>query len=298
MAGRDTALLVALQRLSAAPDEGVIRSSFSANQRKALDEYMRLTEAVQCRKIGNGSVYSVKHSGVVALKLQELNPVVLGDVGKDTPQRARNIAMRRNSKAGEHGHGCYYLLLRSKAGGHWRDGAGNVMDLTSVTEAQGAGVLRLVHGDDPGWATDGTLWLVENQEVFDRLDWLKDESASVGYYKGMLPNQLLGWLSALPRASKIVLFADYDGVGLMNYSRLIDAVSGDIEFWLMPDWANKLRLFGNNEVWINTHPQFVAAKAALKKHTNLPLEFWALVDDMDKQGLALEHEIVALATNY
>jgi len=297
MADNTNALLAALTKLTKlSTSEGLVaaRSLFTQNQRRELDLFSRSTGAIESRKAGNGSCYAIKHPSVISLKVSELSPVVSGDIRPDAPKRARNIAMRRNSKVGEHGHGCYYLLMRARAGGIWRNKAGQVMDLSAMTDTQGAGVLRLEDGLDPGWSTDGTLWLVENQEVFDRLDWLEDKNASVGFYKGMLPNQLLSWLEAAPRAAKIVLFADYDGVGLMNFSRILNAVGSDVEFWLMPEWLAKLRKFGNNDVWVNTLPHFTAAKAELKKHRNLPAEFWSLVNEMDKQGLALEHEIVGI----
>jgi hypothetical protein len=62
-----------------------------------------------------------------------------------------------------------------------------------------------------------------------------------------------------------MFFPDYDGVGLLNYCRLIEKVQSECEFWLMPGWRDLLRKYGSNSVWQNTCKEFNAALAHLEQ---------------------------------
>lgn len=145
-----------------------------------------------------------------------------------------------------------------------------------------------------GWHSAQPVWLVENQALFDRLDWLPPGAhGSVVYYGGQLSNLLLDWLAQRPRTTRIMFFPDYDGVGLLNYCRLVEKAQSECEFWLMPGWRDLLGKYGSNSVWQNTLEEFNAALARLEQH-GMPPELSQLCQALSMHGLALEHEAVWL----
>ena len=58
-------------------------------------------------------------------------------------------------------------------------------------------------------------------------------------------------LSPQKRTGKVILFPDYDGIGLANYARLFEKlhVVSTVQFYWLPDWENKLIKFGNADLW-------------------------------------------------
>ena len=271
-------------------------TAFTVAQRRMLDEFARKTGAVQLRKEGRGSVYRVLNSDLVHAHLRSLRPIAPDQINDAMPQRAINIAQARNSKLGSHGHGGFYVLVKAiSAGVSWQPGANGergAFDLSAVTEVAGVGALALTETDE--WHSDQPLWLVENQALFDRLDWLPPQSTgTVAYYGGQIPESWLRWLSARRRASAVLLFPDYDGVGLMNYARLKEVCASACAFWLMPDWKQRLGAFGNNQVWRNTFGEFQSAMLRLKM-LGLEDELAELCEGLRSSGMALEQESVWL----
>ena len=59
----------------------------------------------------------------------------------------------------------------------------------------------------PGTPGRSALWLVENQALFDRTDWLPEGTqATLLYYGGQLDGRLLSWLGHRPRfPSQVIL---------------------------------------------------------------------------------------------
>lgn len=130
---------------------------------------------------------------------------------------------------------------------------------------------------------------MENQALFDRTDWLPTGTqATLLYYGGQLDGRLLAWLGQRPRASRVVLFPDYDGVGLSNFARLHAQLGEACECWLMPDWQSKPAHYGNQKLWRDTLQEFTNAV------TQLPDYLSPLTEQMRRSGVALEQEAVWL----
>lgn len=283
----DRDLRRALLKLHQAPS--LPASQFSDAQRRALDEFARQTKAVSCQPQGRGEIYRVSDQERFQIHLGALSPEPDKSVIEDLPRRAQHIAQARNSKAGRHGHQGDYLLLKAVGEGLiWRaDGGGHELPLSVLSRDFGAASLYVEPHDT--WASDAPLWLIENQALFVRTDWLPaDTQASLLYYGGQLDGRLLAWLGARPRAPLVVLFADYDGVGLANFARLYAQLGAGCEFWLMPDWQIKLARYGNPRLWQATLREFTRAAA------RLPDDLSCLVESMRQSGLALEQEAVWL----
>jgi hypothetical protein len=264
-------------------------SQFTAAQRSALDRFSRQTGAVSCQRQGRGDVYLISDPRLFDTHLAALSPAVEILVVENLPLRAQHIAHARDSKARSHQHSSYYPLL--KAVGDrviWRNSEhGGELLLSHFTRDFGAASLRIETGD--AWCTEEPLWLVENQALFDRTNWLPaDTQATLLYYGGQLDGRLLAWLSRRPRASRVMLFPDYDGVGLANFARLYALLGKACECWLMPDWHSKLARYGSQQLWRDTFREFIGAA------TELPDYLGPLTDQMRQSGLALEQEAVWL----
>lgn len=286
-------LQAALDKLRKMQSGVLPASALSSAQRHSLEQFARTTGSVQMRPNGRGVVFAITQPEVVDKHWRELSPVDLMELDDALPNRARNIATARSSKSREHQHEIHYLLLKAGKGAvTWCDDAGHQLDLRQSTDQLGAAAFA-IH-ENNSWSTGGSLWLVENQAVFDRLDWLPDApNTSVAYYSGHLRNSLLEWLAAKPRASKIWFFPDYDGVGLINYARVKDCLGEMVQFWLMPEWETHLTHFGNAKLWQDTFREFQSAQARLAQLQPEP-DLIKLIQSMQTHGLALEQESIWL----
>jgi len=283
----DSTLRAALLKLHGQPV--LPASQFTAGQRKALDRFARQTGAITCQRQGRGEVYRVSDPQLFAIHLSELSPQIEMPATDSLPLRAQHIAHARNSKARIHQHDSYYPQLKAVGNGVcWQQGEqGGLLPLSQLTQDYGAASLRLQTGDS--WQTTQPLWLVENQALFDRTDWLPpDTRATLLYYGGQLDGRLLAWLAKQPRASRVMLFPDYDGVGLANAARLYGLLGEACECWLMPDWQTKLERYGSQKLWQDTYREFSSAVS------KLPDYLYPLTERMRQTGLALEQEAVWL----
>lgn len=220
----------------------------------------------------------------------ELSPQLGHSIAQQLPLRAQHVAHARNSKARHHQHCSYYPLLKAVGDSvTWREGeCGAELALSTLTHDFGAATLCVQSND--AWHTEQTLWLVENQALFDRTDWLPEGTlATLMYYGGQLDGRLLTWLSRRSRASRVILFPDYDGVGLANFARLYEVLGDACECWLMPQWESKLARYGSNLLWRATLRHFAGAV------DHLPAYLRELTTQMQRLGLALEQEAVWLS---
>ena len=290
------ALVKLLEGECAAQSQTCSASAFTAAQRLALEDLGRRTGALRVRLEGRGSVYQVVNLEILTSHLQNLRPQHADEVDPTIPKRAANIAQSRSSKGRAHGHDLHYLLVKSISEGViWRnqsDDIDHAFDLAEVTKTAGAGVLAI--SEDDRWFSDEPLWLVENQALFDRLDWLPSGSrGTVAYYAGQLPGRVLNWLAYRLRAPQVIIFPDYDGVGLLNYARLLEVCRSPCTFWLMPGWQSLLKKYGSHLVWKNTQADFQSAYSRIKA-AGAPEAVLELCSELSRQGLALEHESVWL----
>lgn len=278
-------LLVAGGRLAA--------SQLTVAQRSVLEEFARRTLAVRLAVSGRGSLYQIAAPEQVQAYLAQLRPGHTENAASLIPQRALNMSRNRDSKSGSARHSVQYLLLKAANSGHyWRDDKGELLDVSQLTQTCGAAALAVKSGDD--WHTAAPLWLIENQALFDDISWLPaDASGTLCYYSGQLSSLMLNWLVERPRASQVILFPDYDGIGLQNFARLYELMGDTCKFWLMPDWQERLRLYGNQQIWQDNLANYQDAVRRLRA-LGMPSELAELCDALQGTGLALEQESVFL----
>ena len=160
-------LLAALEKLRESHTGSLPASVLSSAQRRSLESFAQTTKSVQMRPSGRGVVFEITQPAIVDKHRRELSPLERLELDGDLPNRAKNIATSRSSKSQDHLHDVHYLLLKAGKGSvTWVDDAGHQLDLREMTDQQGAAAFAI--RENNSWATDGVLWLVENQALFDR----------------------------------------------------------------------------------------------------------------------------------
>ncbi|MBY7922001.1 DUF7281 domain-containing protein [Vibrio fluvialis] len=286
-------LIAALKRLMNAHPDAIAASTMTTAQKRQLDEFCRKTHSVRMTPSGRGVAYRIEELAIVTVTLQQLSPDQ--DLPLHIPTRAANIASTRNSKQGRITHDVTHVLIKTHAQPNWSDGDRPTEQLQRASEEFGVAALEIGGDKNHELYSEHPIWLVENQELFDRLDWLPtSEPTSVIWYRGQLHNKLIDWLAAPQRSPLIYLFADYDGVGLNNYRRLKERLGERATFWLMQNWRTLLTRYGQNKLWIDTAREFESFERNAGQWLEQENELKALIQVMKGQGVALEQEVVWL----
>ncbi|WP_231566930.1 Wadjet anti-phage system protein JetD domain-containing protein [Vibrio navarrensis] len=286
-------MIAALKRLMNAHPDAIAASTMTTAQKRQLDEFCRKTHSVRMMPSGRGVAYRIEDLAVVTVTLQQLSPHQ--DLPLSIPKRAANIASTRSSKQGRITHDVTHVFIKTQAQPNWFDGDRPTEQLQRASEEFGVAALEIGGDKNHSLYSKHPIWLVENQELFDRLDWLPaSEPTSVIWYCGQLHNKLIDWLAPPQRSPFIYLFADYDGVGLNNYRRLKERLGERATFWLMPNWRTLLTRYGQNKLWIDTAREFESFERNAGQWLEQENELKALIQTMKRQGLALEQEVVWL----
>jgi hypothetical protein len=284
----------ALKRLLA-NEQALNASDFTQSQRKALEQFALNTRLIEVKKQGQGVVYRMIDRQSISNYVRQLHPLDDGLLLSLLPKRSRNIGTDLSSKKGQSGHDCFYLLLKAWDSEIVWQGRNNTMNPSELTER--LGVVAMQVSAKNAWHCNRPLLLVENQALFDRSDWLPDGfNGCLVYYAGQLSDVVLLWFSEQKRANDVILFPDYDGIGLTNYARLAGALHPDssLHFYWLQDWENKLPVYGNAEVWLKTRIQFENAMQKLANLNALDSDLIKLGQLSQRCGKALEQEAIWL----
>jgi hypothetical protein len=283
----------ALRRLLAS-EQALNASDFTQGQRKQLEQFARDTRFLEIRKLGAATVFRLVDRQSIRNYLLKLHPLE-SEALTLLPSRSQNIGINRDSKKGQSGHACCYLLMKAwDAGVVWQDGQ-TVMQPSELTGHLGVAALQVLSGQS--WQCNRPLLLVENQALFDRCDWLPENfNGCLAYYGGQLSEVLLNWFSEKKRTASLTLFPDYDGIGLTNYARLVESLhSGTVlQFYWMADWQIKLETYGSRLVWLKTRVQFASAMQKLDALNRLDDNFMQLGNLSQHYGKVLEQEAIWL----
>jgi hypothetical protein len=297
-----TILTEALKRLVVC-DQPLNSSAFTPSQRTHLEQFARATRQIEICKQGRSTQYRVVNRQSVINYLLQLHPLDEASLPADLPARSRNIGTDRNSKTGHTGHDCCYLLMKAWDSEVVWQNENNAMYPSELTEHFGVAALQIRAGHSfrlcsgQAWQCNRPLLLVENQALFNQCDWLpQDFNGCLAYYAGQLSDVLLKWLSEQKRTDEVILFPDYDGIGLTNYVRLANSLHPDskLHFYWLPDWENKLAKFGNTEIWLKTRVQFENAFEKLSAINAMNDGLIKLGHLSQYHGKALEQESIWL----
>ncbi len=273
----------------------LMASDFTPKQKQELEDFSRDTRLISISKQGRSTIYKIENSALIVDYLRKTQPSILEQLDSSLPERSKNIANDRASKKGKSTHESCYLLMKAwDESVIWQAGK-NLMIPAKHTKCFGVSALTVTTKSQ--WQCNTPLWLVENQALFDRVDWLPDDfQGCIAYYAGYIPNILIQWFAEQRRCPEIVMFPDYDGVGLANYVRLLSALHSEskLRFYWIPNWEAKLQKFGNADLWRKTRSQFERAIEQLKSANGLNEEFEKLAQLSQYYGLALEQEAIWL----
>lgn len=287
-------LTTALFKVASAYPAPVPASQLSSNQKQAILSFSQRTGAIQSQKKGRGTIYVVVDKQILDTYLNQLSP------GSDNlhvlPPRAKSLALNRSTKTGKSTHEKAYLLIKTNGSPEWFINGKPTQVIEEAVNILGACSIEVGGDSNKNLTTNSTIWLVENQELFEKLDWLpSNEPTTVIWYRGHISRHLLDWLSSASRTPNVLLFSDYDGVGLVNYYRAWKKLNDQIQFWLMPDWRRLLSTYGSEMVWKSTLSDFETFESKAGRLLEANSELATLIEKMKIQGLALEQEAVWLA---
>jgi hypothetical protein len=284
----------ALKRLLA-QEQPLNASDFTQGQRKALEQFALNTRLIEVKKQGNGVVYRLIDRQSIRNYVRQLHPLDDEQLLSLLPKRSRNIGTDLSSKRGQSGHDSFYLLMKAwDSDVVWQYGD-KTMNPSELTKRLGVAAMQV--STNNAWHCNRPLLLVENQALFDRCDWLPVEfNGCLVYYAGQLSDVVLLWFSEQQRASDVILFPDYDGIGLTNYARLAGMLhpNSTLHFYWLTDWENKLPVYGNAEVWSKTRIQFENAMQKLDNMNALNSDLIKLGQLSQRCGKALEQEAIWL----
>lgn len=170
-----------------------------------------------CQARGRGLYYTVRD--VVSVRALLEHRQYHGKVDDLTP-KGRAVALSGDAHRGRLNR--MMLLLASSTGAIWNNPTIDEKLLVGdLTKRFGVSALAVEPGDD--WRTDQTIVLVENREVLLYSEKFTFEGTLL-YYAGKISGRLADWLAEKERTPQIVVFPDYDPVGLLSYLRLKDLI--------------------------------------------------------------------------
>ncbi len=273
LAGR----LVALLR-----DGAVASSALSRSMRRSLQALFDFG-VLREERAGAGRRVVVEDRTALVDWVKSQYPSGLEGAGNALPERAAAVATFRDSKGGKALAG-RAVFLRGFGSAKLTRGD-EVLPLADLTRQFGlAGVLV---ESAPTWKFEGTLVLVENFEVFLHAETLAPGADAALWTAGRVDGKLLDWLAEMP-AVEVIHAGDYDPVGLDEYSRVAAALPGRARLFVPDDFEQRLVRFGNPHLLAKS----VSVLERVRRQGNA--EVGAVLDAMDRHGLALEQEALLI----
>lgn len=280
--------LKVLQKI--ADEEEIPFSLVPKSVREKLQQWGESSGAVSLQRsqAGAGRVFKVVNLRIVEKEIISLDPNI--DVNALSSSRLRNLAINKDTKAGLTTLEYSYYLCKAIGDNVFV----NEVNVSDVSKSIGCFALP-VRNDSEGIICRGSLLLVENQQLLDDLKWVPSGfTGIVLYYAGNLSARLRMWLTKSSFVS-VILFPDYDAVGINNYANLVETLPDAQWFW-MHDWKMKLEKYGCKELRRkgNQESMFDTLWSNFKEYGFPDAELESLMTEIRKQGKMLEQEAVLI----
>lgn len=280
--------LKVLQKI--ADEEEIPFSLVPKSVREKLQQWGESSGAVSLQRsqAGAGRVFKVVNLRIVEKEIISLDPNI--DVNALSSSRLRNLAINKDTKAGLTTLEYSYYLCKAIGDNVFV----NEVNVSDVSKSIGCFALP-VRNDSEGIICRGSLLLVENQQLLDDLKWVPSSfTGIVLYYAGNLSARLRMWLTKSSFVS-VILFPDYDAVGINNYANLVETLPDAQWFW-MHDWKMKLEKYGCKELRRkgNQESMFDTLWSNFKEYGFPDAELESLMTEIRKQGKMLEQEAVLI----
>ena len=268
-------------------EKEVAFSSIAQSLRKELEVWAERKGCISIQKAGKGKAFKVVDEKTLEWEITRLAPKKDLD---NLPVRVQNLAKNSNTKAGQTTLDFSYFLCKAVGDGVIVNG----VDVSFITKSLGCFALP-IKDDSDGFECNGSLILVENQQLIDDVKWVPTDFVGVVlYYAGNLSARLRTWLRKSSFA-RVILFPDYDAVGINNYANLVEEVPCAQWFW-MDDWKNKLIEYGSGELRKkgNQDALFENLWNRFKEKGFPDSELECLMIEIRRQGKMLEQEAILL----
>lgn len=262
-------------------------SSVASGSRKELESWGERKGCIAVEKSGGGKKFKITNQKILDWEIKRLDPQIELE---NLPERLQNLAVNQDTKAGKTTLEYSYVICKAVGVGILV----NDFDVSAATSRLGSFSLP-VGENAQGVKSNGSLLLVENQQLIDDLKWIPEGfKGIVLYYAGNLSTRLLAWLKQ-SSFLEIFHFPDYDAVGISNYANLVQYVSGAKWFW-MPNWEEKFAKYGCKELRKkgNLDSMFENLWNTFMKNGFPDPELEHLMSEIRKQGKMLEQESVLL----
>lgn len=262
-------------------------SSIAQSLRKELEIWAERKGCISILKVGKGKVFKVVDEKALEWEIARLAPK--NDLD-NLPARVQNLAKNSNTKAGLTTLDFSYFICKAVGDGIIVDGA----DVSLITKSLGCFALPVKDGFD-GVECNGSLILIENQQLLDDLRWVpSDFKGIILYYAGNLSARLRAWLTKSSFVS-VILFPDYDAVGINNYANLVETLPNARWYW-MNDWEKKLIEHGSSELRKkgNQDALFENLWNRFKENGYPDENLEKLMVEIRRQGKMLEQEAILL----
>jgi len=228
-------------------EHSVAESRLSAGCRRELQPFFD-SGALEQRRAGAGSRVVVVDAAAIAGMLAHYTPDSAEAVAP-LSGRAQAVRMFRNSHR-VNADTPLTLLLRAPGAGAILTKPQLELDISAQTRAYGVAALATVASDQ--WYCPAALALVENEEAFYFAERLPQVAANTVfiYYSGHISDKLAQWLSAQPRTPQLLVYPDYDPVGLHNYERMRRLLADitPVQLVLPADFEALLARYGRPEL--------------------------------------------------
>ena len=268
-------------------EKEVVFSSIAQSLRKELEVWAERKGCISIQKAGKGKAFKVVDEKTLEWEIARLAPKKDLD---DLPARVQNLAKNSNTKAGQTTLDFSYFLCKAVGDGVIVNG----VDVSFITKSLGCFALP-IKDDSDGFECNGSLILVENQQLLDDLRWIpSDFNGIILYYAGNLSARLRAWLTKSSFAS-VILFPDYDAVGINNYANLVESSPNARWYW-MNDWEKKLIEHGSSELRKkgNQDALFENLWNRFKENGYPDENLEKLMVEIRRQGKMLEQEAILL----
>lgn len=267
---------------------------FSEVPKSVLEEFKTFGAQKGCffvEKNGRGRNFKISNQTILKNEINRLTP----DVDLNSASyRAKNLAINNDTKAGQTTLQFSHFHCKAIGENICLENNNSIQDVSAVTKCLG-GFSISIKDNSNGIKCNSNLILVENQQLLDDTNWVsKGWNGILLYYGGNIHGRLLNWLKK-SSFSKIIIFPDYDSVGISNFLRLKNEISSAQWFWI-DNWEPLLKKYGKADLW-NEPKQFSSFNNLWKNFEEKDFpdpKLKQLMTKMREFGKGLEQEVVLL----
>jgi hypothetical protein len=262
-------------------EDGYIVYSQTSNNIKNEIQHLVDCDIIIYKRKGNGGRFVLNGEESLKEMLKTRYPDLFLEFS--SPPRAEAARRFRNTKLAKLDTPAI-INLRSFGNDKWDNGI-ETLEVGKLTKSFGVAGLCISENDN--WTTNTPVGLIENKEPFFNCDcfWGTPLCSQFIYYKGWLNQKFIDWLQKKKRAPEIIIFPDYDPVGLSNFLKLRNSLGRSVKLAIPQNIEELIQKYGNEKI-LKNNVQYIS-ELTNSKNTQVI----NIVKIMQKYGRALEQEL-------